>query len=369
MDFIIVPAAWIFELVEIFFLKWTSITSHVSMHIFTFVSSTYKAIFSFQPPFSVYSCLLFLSLPFHILDSGFCVKAYQQSNNEKCFINVCISDGIPPPEDISPEQLTDILSSETPSNYKIPISITELRLTPDKSGNQAVVCDVAINPQLFAKVEALVIFRDFLITIVFEALDRKYNMQINRDTWIILKNRKCMGSLVTHRVENRDVKKVYESYQNPTKEHKTLLNEMKSDVTAVTVGGNKLITEIDSSTSKHLGKGKGATKTTISTVTVSTSSSTDKTRKPEYRLFKTTPNDAALAETVIEFFLPEVMKPEEICLDVNRERIVLECQRAGYLFDSFFPFEVDASSARVEFNDLNHVSFENGIDWNSCISI
>lgn len=292
--------------------------------------------------------------------SGFCVKAYQQSNNEKCFINVCISDGIPPPEDISPDQLTEILSSDTPSNYKIPISITELRLTPDKSGNQAVVCDVAINPQLYAKVEALVIFRDFLITIVFEALDRKYNIQINRDTWLILKNRKCMGTLVTHRVENRDVKKVYESYQNPTKEHKTLLNEMKSDATVV--GGKKLITEIDSGTSKLLGKGKGSTKSTISTVTSFASSSTNKTRKPDCCLFKTKQNDTVATETVVEFHLPDVMTPDEICLDLNRDRIVLECRRAGYLFDSFFPFEVDANLARVDFNDMNHVSLRDGMD-------
>lgn len=258
--------------------------------------------------------------------------------------------------------MTEILSSDTPSNYKIPISITELRLTPDKSGNQAVVCDAAINPQLFAKVEALMIFRDFLITIVFEALDRKYNIQINRDTWIILKNRKCMGTLVTHRVENRDVKKVYESYQNPTKEHKTLLNEMKSDVTPA-VGGKRLITEIDSGTSKHLGKGKGSTtKSTNSTVTSSTSSSsstsTNKTRKPDYRLLITKQN-----VVVVEFFLPDVMTPEEICLDLNRDRIVLECRRAGYLFDSFFPFDVDANLVVVEFNDMNHVSFNNGMNF------
>lgn len=291
---------------------------------------------------------------------GFCVKAHQQSNNEKCFINICKSDGIPPPEDISPDQLTDILNSETPSNYKIPISITELRLTPDKSGKQAVVCDVAINPQLFAKVEALVIFRDFLVTIVFEALDRKYGVQINRDTWIILKNRKCMGTLVTHRVENRDVKKVYESYQNPTKEHKTLLNEMKSDATTA-VGGNQqnsLITEIDSdTTSKHIGKGKGLTKTPMSTVA---SSYPHKIRKPDYRLFVTTQqNDTETKTTIVEFHLPEVMTSEEICLDLNRDRIVLECRRAGYLFDSFFPFEMDVNKAQVEFNDVNHVSFGN----------
>lgn len=225
-----------------------------------------------------------------------------------------------------------------------------MRLTPDKSGNQAVVCDVAINPQLFAKVEALVIFRDFLITIVFEALDRKYGMQINRDTWIILKNRKCMGTLVTHRVENRDVKKVYESYHNPTKEHKTLINEMKSDA-ATAVGGKKLITEIVSGTSKNLGKGKGSAKPTY------------KIRKPDYRLFKAKQNDTETTEAVVEFHLPDVMTPDEICLDLNCDRIVLECQRASYLFDSFFPFKVDANLARVEFNDINHVSLKDSMNF------
>lgn len=291
------------------------------------------------------------------------MKAYQQSNNEKCFINVCVSDGIPPPEDISPDQLTDILSSETPSNYKIPISITELRLTPDKSGNQAVVCDVAINPQLFAKVEALVIFRDFLITIVFEALDRKYAVKINRDTWIILKNRKCMGTLVTHRVENRDVKNVYESYHNPTKEHKTMLNKMKSDAATVTngVGENQqkcLITEVDTDTSKSLGKGKGFSKTPSSTAAPS---NTNKIRKPDYRLFKSKQIDTATA-TVVEFHLPDVIAPDEINLDLNCDRIVLECRRAGYSFDSFFPFNVDANAARVEFNIVNHVRFEDFVN-------
>lgn len=235
-------------------------------------------------------------------------------------------------------------------------------MTPDKAGKEAVVCDVAINPQLFAKVEALVIFRDFLITIVFEALDRKYNVQINRDTWIILKNRKCMGTLVTHRVENRDVKKVYESYQNPTKESKTLLNEMKSDAAAAVGGTNQrksLITEIDSGTSKNLGKGKGSTMSPIPTVTSSSSSSSpyaNKTRKPDYRLFKTQ-NDST-TKMIAEFLLPEVTTPDEIYLDLNCDRIVLECQRAGYLFDSFFPSKVDVNLAHIEFNHMSHVSFD-----------
>lgn len=288
------------------------------------------------------------------------MKAHRNSNNEKCFINICVSDGIPAPDDISADQLTEILSSETPSNYKIPMSITELRLTPDKSGKDAVVCDVAIHPQFFRKVEALVIFRDFLITIIFEALDTKYNIQINRDTWIILKNRKSMGTLVKHRVQNRDVQKVYESYQNPTKAHKTLINELKSDG-FVEPPPKNLITEIEPKSTKSIGKGKGSqTSTMFSPKPILTPVRKDvetiRTRIPEYRLFKTSHGDAITDNVIVEFFLPEVMAPDEITLDLSRDRMVFEARRTGYLFDSFFPVNVDVNLANAEFNSKNHVS-------------
>lgn len=284
------------------------------------------------------------------------MKAHRLSNNEKCFINICTSDGIPAPEDITADQLHEILSSETPSNYKIPMSITELRLTPDKSGKDAVVCDVAIHPQFFRKVEAVIIFRDFLITIIFEALDSKYNIDINRDTWIILKNRKCMGTLVKHRVQNRDVQKVYESYQNPSKDHKTLINEMKNSFVQERKSSN-LITEIDPKTAESIGKGKHvktpanpASKTSIS-ATAKTDANSN--RKPEYRLSSDKSSSLALAE----FFLPGVMSQDEITLDLGLDRIVMEARRAGYLFDSFFPFDVNADLAHAQFDDSKHVSY------------
>lgn len=289
---------------------------------------------------------------------GFCVKAHRQTNNEKCFINICTSDGIPPPEDITADQLTDLLTSETPSNYKIPMSITELRLTPDKSGKDAVVCDVAIHPEFFRKVEAVVIFRDFLITIIFEALDAKYSIQINRDTWIILKNRKCIGILVKHRVQNRDVQKVYESYNNPTKVQKTLINELKSD--GVQNQSKNLITEIDPRMTKTIGKGKGMPTSTDSVLKslvtpISETTHTNTSRKPDYRLFKTT-GATASALAIAEFFLPEVMVQDEINLDLGLDRIVVEARRTGYSFDLFFPFDVDVGLTKAEFNSANHVS-------------
>lgn len=237
------------------------------------------------------------------------------------------------------------------------MSITELRLTPDKSGKDAIICDVAIHPDFFRKVEALIIFRDFLITIIFEALDTKYKIQINRDSWIILKNRKSMGVLVKHRVQNRDVQKVYESYQNPTKNQKTLLNELKSD--GFENKRSVLITEIEPKASKSIEKGKGLQKSTNSAakspvIQPIKTTPNETFREVNYCLFKTTSSPPF---AIIEFFLPAVMAPDEISLDLGRDRIVLEARRAGYSFDSFFPFDVDADKATTDFNGKTHVSF------------
>lgn len=291
------------------------------------------------------------------------MKAFRQTNNEKCFINICTSDGIPSPEDITAVQLTVILSSETPSNYKVPMSITELRLTPDKSGKDAIVCDVAIHPDFFRKVEALNIFRDFLITIIFEALDTKYDIQINRESWIILKNRKSMGVLVKHRVQNRDVQKVCDSYQNPTKDQKTLMNELKIDSSES--NSNALISEIDPKTAKIVEESKHLQKSTKSVAKPAVNQpSKDEPTKPTKisknfvdfcmtKTFKGYPCGCAM----VEFLLPNVISPDEIMLDLGRDRIVLEVGCAEYYFEAFFPFQTDVGKATSEFNRTSRVSY------------
>lgn len=279
------------------------------------------------------------------------MKAHKQSNNEKCFINICQSDAIPAPEDISVEQLAEILASETPSTYKIPMSITELRLTTDKSGHEALVCDVAIHPAFFCKIEAVNVFRDFLITIVFEALDTKYNVQINRESWIILKNRKCMGSLIKHRIQNRDAKTVYESYQNPLKEHQKLIQELDSGkVAAASTNLNKKAKMITEMVTNAPSKMANAASQLILPAKTDSSSSLLETREPQYRLFK---NRTTL---IAEFFMPDVMWQNEISLDLGKDRLVLEARRTGYLLDSFFPHNIDQNRSSATFNNESHVS-------------
>lgn len=53
------------------------------------------------------------------------------ANKGKVFVNVCTSDKIPPPEDISDTKLLELLNDEVPA-YVIPMSIGFERMEVDK---------------------------------------------------------------------------------------------------------------------------------------------------------------------------------------------------------------------------------------------
>lgn len=122
---------------------------------------------------------------------------------KKVFINICQTDAIPPPKDISVEDLEDILDSED-SGFKIPMSIGEIRSEADKKGQDAKACDVAIHPKFFEKVEAIPLFKSFFLAVVFEGLMHKHGLHCTDDR-VILKNRKAYGTLQMHRIEQREI--------------------------------------------------------------------------------------------------------------------------------------------------------------------
>lgn len=125
-------------------------------------------------------------------------------------MNVCLTEAIPCPRDISNEELMQILNSEDPSSYRVPMSIGEGRTEPDKSGSPATVYDVAINPDFFSKIEKDDLFQTFFLTVVFEGLQDKYQFELDMHRFTILKNRKSIGTLQSHRIQIRDVKKCEE---------------------------------------------------------------------------------------------------------------------------------------------------------------
>uniref|UniRef100_A0A8D2LLI8 PIH1 domain-containing protein 1 n=1 Tax=Varanus komodoensis TaxID=61221 RepID=A0A8D2LLI8_VARKO len=110
---------------------------------------------------------------------GFCLKTHTAAG-EKVFVNVCRSSHIPPPPDLTNEELACLIESENASTFRIPMSLGEPHAEVDKSE-----CPLHRrgNNQFL---------KEFFVTIALEGLSEKYKMDVK---WRILRNRKFMGSI------------------------------------------------------------------------------------------------------------------------------------------------------------------------------
>lgn len=75
--------------------------------------------------------------------------------------------------------------------------------------------DVVINPTFYNKIQNSELFKSFFLTIVFEGLESKYDMELERK-WTVLKNKKCMGVLQPHCIRSKS-KPVIMEMENETK--------------------------------------------------------------------------------------------------------------------------------------------------------
>ncbi|CAK1549455.1 unnamed protein product [Leptosia nina] len=229
---------------------------------------------------------------------GFCVKTFTKPDNKKVFVNVCLTDAIPCPRDITNDELMQILSSEDPSSYRVPMSIGEGRMDPDKSGIPATVYDVAINPDFFTKIEKDDLFQTFFITVVFEGLQDKYQFEIDMTKFTILKNRKSIGNLQSHRIQVRDVKNCEEKI-------KPLIEEIKV---------------------------KDVCKKDIS-----------------YRLRREPPT-GEIQYLLAEFKIPASVELQDLNLEIGEDRVVLDCKGPYEPVDFFLPCSVDQEVIDAQLN-------------------
>lgn len=281
---------------------------------------------------------------------GFCIKSFKVNTNEKYFINVCQTEEIPSPEEISEEQLAEILNSEAPSSFRIPMSISEPRITKDKSDNPVDAVDIAVNPKFFIKIEKSLLFRDFFLALIAEALNDKYNVQIKVDKAIILNNRKFIGTLVSHRVRNNDVKTVLNSYQNPSNED---LEKLKS-LEVVSSGPKPLVQEIDANDLKALKLKTEELKQQQSSQSIRIKQEIAQAAStiPDYKL-RARIKDEEVEEVQVEFYLPKCISSYELNLDIGEDRILLESMKHGYLFDKFINYRLNQERARAIFDKTN----------------
>ncbi|KAI7803030.1 PIH1 domain-containing protein 1 [Triplophysa rosa] len=224
---------------------------------------------------------------------GMCVKTLSLSDQKKVFLNICQSETVPPPPHMSQEALVNLLESEDPTSYRVPMSLGEPHTEVDNSSQGCTVYDVVINNEFFQKCQKDTLFQQFLIAVSLEGLGNKYSLELSRDIKI-LKNRKFMGSLAEQNIRTKN---------------------------------KPVIQEIDSKESRSLNSAK----------------------RPEFCLLIEPPTGNA-EYLIAEIQLPGVMSARSLVLDLGEDRLLLIARPSLFHLDIFFPLLIDQENSVAEYN-------------------
>ncbi|XP_035302293.1 PIH1 domain-containing protein 1 isoform X3 [Cricetulus griseus] len=110
---------------------------------------------------------------------GFCIKT--NSSEGKVFINVCHSPSIPPPVDVTEDELLQMLQ-EDQAGFRIPMSLGEPHAELDAKGQGCTAYDVAVNSNFYLRMQNSDFLRELVVTIAREGLEDKYGLQLNPES-------------------------------------------------------------------------------------------------------------------------------------------------------------------------------------------
>lgn len=231
-------------------------------------------------------------------DPGMCVKTKNVAG-QKVFVNLCKIQEIPPARPISEERLQEIILSEDySSDYRVPMSLGAPRTEKDKSGKDCVACDVAVNSVWYDQtMENSLTFTTFVVGLAMEGLCEKYGDECNvdRQNWSILKNKRYMGKIQRHVIQQRPgITGIQEIQDNST----TNLNEKVVKI------------------------------------------------KPEFEIVKADEEEFLVATIM----LPKVQNLADLSLDLGEDRLVLEARNAGYVLDIFLPYNLCQDECGAQFH-------------------
>lgn len=230
---------------------------------------------------------------------GMCVKTSSLKDQQKVFVNICQSWDVPPPPELSQDALVELLESDDPTGYKVPMSLGEAHTEMDNSLNSCTVYDVVINEEFFQKCQKDTLFQQFLIAVSLEGLENKYSLELSRDIKM-LKNRKFMGSLTEQNIRTKS---------------------------------KPVIQEINSKESQL---------------------QPSETKRPEFCLWAEPP--VGQAEFLIaEIQLPGVSSARSLLLDLGEDRLVLNARPSLFHLDIFFPFLIEQESSAAQYNTNTQV--------------
>jgi len=253
-----------------------------------------------------------------IPDPGLCVKT-KNLEGTKVFINVCKIEAIPPAKPITEEALQSIIVAEDyNSDFQIPMSLGAPRKEQDKSGKDCFACDVAINSLWYDQtmVDSLT-FTTFLVNLAMEGLCDKYgdSCNLDRQNWSILRNKRYMGKLQRHTIQQRaKMNKIEEMDHFSTST--SAADQMKP------LKSKTLITPM---------------KDTPDIVLVKTG------------LESVGDNTPKLHATIA---LPKILNKHQLSLEINEDRLVLQSE--FYFLDIFLPVDISTDDIVATFHRDKH---------------
>uniref|UniRef100_A0AAY5KM78 PIH1 domain-containing protein 1 n=1 Tax=Esox lucius TaxID=8010 RepID=A0AAY5KM78_ESOLU len=232
---------------------------------------------------------------------GLCVKTLTLPDKQKVFVNICQSATVPTPPQLSREKLVELLESEDPSGYRVPMSLGEPHTEVDNSKAAFRKClhwgMFILTKDCFNKSPKDPLFQQFLIAVSLEGLENKYNLELSRD-WKVLKNRKFLGSV---------------NEQNIRTNRKPVIQEINSRDT-------------------HTAPAK----------------------RPEFCLLVEPP--AGDPEFLIaEIQLPGVASSRSLVLDLGEDRLVLNARPSLFHLDCFIPVFIDQEGSVALYNTNTQV--------------
>uniref|UniRef100_A0A8C2XNG4 PIH1 domain-containing protein 1 n=1 Tax=Cyclopterus lumpus TaxID=8103 RepID=A0A8C2XNG4_CYCLU len=223
---------------------------------------------------------------------GMCVKTLSEPGHQKIFVNICQSNSVPLPPEISREELVELLQSEDPSGYRVPMSLGEPHTEVDNNSQGCTAYDVVVNQEFFQQCQEDPLFQQFVILVSLEGLENKYNLELSRD-WKVLKNRKFLGSV---------------SEQNIRTKSRPVIQELQPPYVP----------------------------------------------RPEFTLLIEPP--AGEPEYLIaEIQLPGVPSARSLVLDVGEDRLTLTARPSLFHLDVFHAFLVDQENSVAQYNNSTQV--------------
>ncbi|OBS74482.1 hypothetical protein A6R68_15001 [Neotoma lepida] len=151
---------------------------------------------------------------------GFCIKT--NSSEGKVFINICHSPSIPPPVDVTEDQLLQMLE-EDQAGFRIPMSLGEPHAELDAKGQGCTAYDVAVNSNFYLRMQNSDFLRELVVTIAREGLEDKYGLQLNPE-WRMLKYRPFLGSISQQNIRSQQRPRIQElgTLQGPERPYMNL---------------------------------------------------------------------------------------------------------------------------------------------------